>query len=395
MTLHVRFFLLSLAFLFLNGCSDSEAPPAAAKAPEVTVVTLKPEAVVLTRELPGRVTPSLVAEVRPQVSGIVKQRVFTEGGLVDAGQVLYQLDDAVYRADANSAKAALARAQASLTSARLTARRSAELAKIEAVSAQDNENSIAALQQAQADVDIAKATLVGQNLLVNYARITSPFTGRIGKSSVTQGALVTAAQVQPLATLQQLDPIYVDLTQSSAELLQLRKELAAGTLTRSEDLPVTILLEDGTQYQHLGKMAFSEVTVDPTTGSFALRVEVTNPDNILLPGMYVRAIIGNGSRAQALLVPQLGIGRDTRGNATALVVKEGKVESRDVRVSRTIGDKWLIEGGLAAGDKVIVEGLQKAKPGMMVTALEVSPAQSQTSEAGPVSAASEPLALKK
>lgn len=394
MTLNLRFFLLPLAFLFLTACGDTEAPSAAAKPPEVNVVTLKAEAVVLTRELPGRVAPSLVAEVRPQVSGIVKQRVFTEGGLVEAGQVLYQLDDAVYRADANSAKAALARAQASLTSARLTARRSAELAKIEAVSAQDNENSIAALQQAQADVDIAKATLEGRNLLVNYARITSPFKGRIGKSSVTQGALVTAAQVQPLATLQQLDPIYVDLTQSSAELLQLHKELAAGTLTRSEDLPVTILLEDGTQYQHLGKMAFSEVTVDPTTGSFALRVEVTNPDNILLPGMYVRAIIGNGSRAQALLVPQQGIGRDTRGNATALVVKEGKVESRDVRVSRTIGDKWLIEGGLAAGDKVIVEGLQKAKPGMMVTALEVSPAQSQTSEAGPVSAASEPLALQ-
>jgi membrane fusion protein (multidrug efflux system) len=350
---------------------------------------------VLTRELPGRVAPSLVAEVRPQVSGIVKQRVFTEGGLVEAGQVLYQLDDAVYRADANSAKAALARAQASLTSARLTARRSAELTKIEAVSAQDNENSIAALQQAQADVDIAKATLEGQNLLVNYARITSPFKGRIGKSSVTQGALVTAAQVQPLATLQQLDPIYVDLTQSSAELLQLRKELAAGTLTQSEDLPVTILLEDGTHYQHLGKMAFSEVTVDPTTGSFALRVAVTNPDNILLPGMYVRAIIGNGSRAQALLVPQQGIGRDTRGNATALVVKEGKVESRDVQVSRTIGDKWLIEDGLAAGDKVIVEGLQRAKPGMMVTALEVSPAPSQTSEAGPATVASEPLALQK
>lgn len=395
MTLHLRFFLLPFAFLFLTACGDNEAPPAAAKPPEVNVVTLKPEAVVLTRELPGRVASSLVAEVRPQVSGIVKQRVFTEGGLVEAGQVLYQLDDAVYRADANSAKAALARAQASLTSARLTARRSAELAKIEAVSAQDNENSIAALQQAQADVDIAKATLEGQNLLVNYARITSPFKGRIGKSSVTQGALVTAAQVQPLATLQQLDPIYVDLTQSSAELLQLRKELAAGTLTRSEDLPVTILLEDGTQYQHLGKMAFSEVTVDPTTGSFALRVEVTNPDNILLPGMYVRAIIGNGLRAQALLVPQQGIGRDTRGNATALVVKEGKVESRDVHVSRTIGDKWLIEDGLAAGDKVIVEGLQRAKPGMMVTALEVSPAPSQTSEAGPATIASEPLALQK
>ena len=394
MTLYLRFLLLPLAFLFLIGCSDSEAPSAAAKAPEVNVVTLKAESVVLTRELPGRVTPFLVAEVRPQVSGIVKKRVFTEGGLVEAGQVLYQLDDAVYRADANSAKAALARAQATLTSARTTAQRSAELTKIDAVSAQDNENSIAAMQQAQADVDIAKAALEGQNLLVNYARITSPFTGQISKSSVTQGALVTAAQVQPLATVQQLDPIYVDLTQSSAELLQLRKELAAGTLTRSEDLPVTILLEDGSRYKHTGKMAFSEVSVDPMTGSFALRVEVTNPDHILLPGMYVRAVIGNGVRAQGILVPQQGIGRDPKGEATALVVKEGKVESRNVKVNRTIGDKWLIEDGLAAGDKVIVEGVQKVKPGTMVTALEVPPAKSQTSQAAPVSAASEPVALQ-
>lgn len=392
MTIALRLILLPLSLLVLFGCGESGSPAAAAPNLEVNVVTLKAESVVLTRELPGRITPSLVAEVRPQVSGIVKQRVFTEGALVQAGQVLYQLDDAVYRADANSAKATLARARASFTSARLTARRSAELTKIDAVSAQDNENSIAALHQAQADVDVAIASLEGQSVLVDYARITAPISGQIGKSSVTQGALVTAAQVQPLATVQQLDPIYVDLTQSSAELLQLRKELAAGTLTQSKDLPVTILLEDGSHHQQLGKMAFSEVSVDPMTGSFALRVEVANPDHILLPGMYVRAVIGNGARAQALLVPQQGIGRDPKGNATALVVKDGKVESRSVQVSRTIGGKWLIETGLVAGDKVIIEGVQKAKPGMLVTGLEVPPATPQTTKAKPVPAESAAVA---
>ncbi len=368
-------FISMLASAALLGCSPQAAPPSAGGAPTpVTVVTLKSEPVTLTRELPGRTVASLVAEVRPQANGIIKRRLFTEGGSVKAGQPLYQLDDASYQADLASGQAALARAQATLNSARLNATRSAELAKIDAISRQDNENATAALLQAEADVKAAQAALQRNNIVLDYARITSPISGRIGKSSVTQGALVTANQAAALATVQQLDPIHVDLTQSSSELLQLRKELAAGTLTATGDVPVTILLEDGSQYQHPGKLAFSDVTVDPATGSYSLRVTVPNPNNMLLPGMYVRAVVSNGQRADGILVPQQGIARDPKGNATALVVgKDNKVEPRQVQASRTIGDKWLVDSGLAAGDKVIVEGLQKIGPGMPVQASEAAP----------------------
>ena len=337
----------------------------------VTVVTLKSETVTLTRELPGRTSPFLVAEVRPQVSGIVKRRLFEEGGLVKAGQPLYQLDDAAYRANATSARAQLARAQATLKSAQLTAARIGQLAKIDAVSKQDNENAIAALSQAEADVGVARAELQGRNVTLEFAHITAPISGRIGKSSVTQGALVTANQAEPMATVQQLDPIYVDLTHSSSELLQLRKSLAAGTLESTIELPVTILLEDGTAFAHTGKLAFWEVAVDPSTGSFALRVVVDNPDHLLLPGMYVRAVVANGVRQNAVLVPQQGIARDPKGNTTAMVVdKDNKAELRPVKVSQTIGDQWLVESGLKAGEKVIVEGLQKIGPGAPVQATE-------------------------
>ena len=368
-----RLILLPLALaVALSACGGEQAPPPQGPSP-VTVVTLKTAPVTLTRELPGRTSPYLVAEVRPQVSGIVKRRLFEEGGLVKAGQPLYQLDDAASRADASSANAQLARAQATLTSAKLTAARTAELAKIDAISKQDNENAIAALRQAAADVGVARAAVEGRSVTLNYARITAPISGRIGKSSVTQGALVTANQAAPLATVQQLDPIYVDLTQSSSELLELRKGLAAGTLGSTNALPVTILLEDGTPFAHQGKLAFSEVTVDPTTGSFALRVVVDNPDHILLPGMYVRAVVGNGVRDNAILVPQQGITRDPKGNATAMVVgKDGNAAIRQVKVSRTVGDQWLVESGLAAGDQVIVEGLQKIKPGAPVQVTEQS-----------------------
>ncbi|HEY9098243.1 MAG TPA: efflux RND transporter periplasmic adaptor subunit [Thiobacillus sp.] len=370
-THHLSLLPLVLA-VALSACGGEEAPPQQAVTP-VTVVTLKTAPVTLTRELPGRTSPYLVAEVRPQVSGIVKRRLFVEGGLVTAGQPLYQLDDAAARADASSAHAQLARAQATLKSAQLTAARTAQLAKIDAVSKQDNENAIAALHQAEADVGVARAAVQGRNVTLNYARITASISGRIGKSSVTQGALVTANQAEPLATVQQLNPIYVDLTQSSSELLQLRKSLAAGTLESTKTLPVQILLEDGTPFSHLGKLAFSEVTVDPSTGSFALRVVVDNPDNILLPGMYVRAVVGNGVREDAILVPQQGIARDPKGSATAMVVGEdGKVAARQVKVSRTVGDQWLVEDGLVAGDRVIIEGLQKVKPGMPVQATEKS-----------------------
>jgi membrane fusion protein (multidrug efflux system) len=371
----------------LGACGGHPAPPKGPDAVPVTVVTLVTQPVTLTRELPGRTTPFLVAEVRPQVNGIVKQRLFAEGGSVEAGQPLYQLDDATYLAEFASARAALTRAEATLHSARLNARRSADLIAINAVSRQDDENAVAALGQAEADVAAAEAAVQSAAVILGHARITAPISGRIGKSSVTQGALVTANQTTPLATVQQLDPIYVDLTQSSAEWLGLRRSLAAGRITDTGDMPVTILLEDGTRYGHDGKLAFSEVSVDPTTGSFALRVVVPNPDHILLPGMYVRALVGMGVRQHALLVPQQGIARDPRGHTNAMVVgKDGMVEVREVTVSQAIGDKWLVEDGLAAGDRVIVEGLQKIHPGAQVQATEAS----TTPPAAPAAPARQP-----
>lgn len=357
--------------LFLAACSSGEAPPPQGEAVPVSVVTMASAPVTLTRELPGRTTPFLVAEVRPQVSGIVRKRLFTEGSEVKAGQPLYQIDDASYRADNSSARAALARAQAALVTSRLNAGRSAELVRIDAVSRQDNDNAQAALRQAEADVKAAQAVVDGTSVTLGRARIASPISGRIGKSTVTQGALVTAGQATALATVQKLDPIYVDLTQSSSELLALRKELASGAVDSTEGLPVKIVLEDGSEYSQPGRLAFSEVTVDPSTGSYALRVVVPNPDGVLLPGMYVRAMLGNGQRRSAILVPQQGVARDPKGNTSAMVVgKDGKAEQRPVTVSQTIGDKWLVESGLAAGDKVIVEGLQKIRPGVPVQPTE-------------------------
>lgn len=365
-----RLVLLPLALsIMLAACGGDDAaqqPPP----PEVSVVTLAPENTTLTRELPGRTTAYQIAEVRPQASGIIERRLFTEGGMVEEGEPLYQLDDATYQAALSSARAQLARAEATVEAARLRAARTTELARIDAVSRQDEENATAALRQAEADVQAARAAVQSAQVNVGFARITAPISGQIGRSSVTQGALVTANQPQPLATIQQLDPIYVDLTQSASELLELRKAVAAGTLERAE-MPVTILLEDGTEYPHQGTLAFSEVSVDPSTGSFAVRVVVDNPEQILMPGMYVNAIVGSGVRQDAILVPQQGIARDPKGNTSAMVVNDqGLVESRPVRVSRTVGDKWLVEEGLAAGDKVIVAGLQKIQPGIPVQVVE-------------------------
>jgi len=365
---------VTLAAAALAGCGHREGgAPQGPGAMPVTVVTLRAEPVTLVRELTGRTSAYLVAEVRPQVSGIVKARLFTEGASVRAGQALYQLDDATYRADYGVAKAAVARAEATLEAARLRARRTGELVKTGVVSAQDNDNAVAALRQAEADVEASRAALASAGVVLGYARITSPISGRIGKSAVTEGALVKAEQDAPLATVQQLDPVYVDVTQSSAELLQLKRELAAGTLEEHASLPVAIVLEDGSRYAQEGALEFSDVSVDPGTGSYLLRIKVPNPDRTLLPGMYVRALVGNGVRPQGLLVPQQGIARDPRGNATALVVgKDGKAEIRVVQATRTIGDKWLVDGGLVAGDRVIVEGLQKVQPGMPVAATEAT-----------------------
>lgn len=368
---HSRFLVLPLALsLALVACKGGEAPQQGGPG-QVTVVTLKPAPVTLKRELAGRANGYQVAEVRPQVSGIVAKRLFTEGSLVKEGQPLYQLDDAAYRAQANSARAQLARAQASANAARLAARRSSELVKSRVISVQDDENAQAAWKQADADVLAARAALDAANVTLGYARITAPISGQIGKSSVTQGALVSAGQATPLATINQLDPIYIDVSQSSAELLQLRREMAEGRLQGASELPVEILLEDGSTFAHKGTLEFSEVSVDPSTGSYGLRVRVENPEHVLMPGMFVRAVVGSGVRPDGLLVPMQGIARDAKGNTSAMVVDDaGKVAVRQVVVSRTVGDKWLVESGLKAGDKVIVEGLQKIGPGMPVQATE-------------------------
>lgn len=362
---------LIAAPLILAACGKAAPPPATPQAVPVTVVTLQPQDVTLARELAGRAAPSLVADVRPQVDGIVQKLLFTEGGMIKAGQPLYQLDDATYRAEYASARAVLAKAQAAVVSARLLAQRTGDLVKIDAVSKQENDNAQAALLQAEAETTAAQAAVDSANVTLRYALVTSPIAGRVGRSNVTQGALVTANQTEPMAVVQRLDPIYIDVTQSAAELLALRKAVAEGKLGRIENLKVAILLEDGSRYPHAGKLAFSEVTVDPSTGSYSLRVVVPNPDGLLLPGMYVRALVGGGVRHNGLLVPQRGVSRDPKGNASAMVVDaQGKVATREVQVSNAIGSYWLVDGGLAAGDKVIVEGLQKVKNGVAVTVTE-------------------------
>jgi len=364
----------------LSACGGHAAGPPPARLPQVTVVKLQVQPVTLTRNLPGRTSAYLLAEIRPQASGIVKRRNFVEGGNVAAGQVLYELDDSLYRAEYESAKAGLRKAQAIESAARLAAVRSAELARIEAVSAQDNESAIAALGQADAEVAAAQAAVASSAVNLAYARIVAPIGGHIGKSNVTQGALVTAGQAAPLATIQQLDPIYVEVNQSSSEWLALKQDINAGRVQSDRSgAPAKILLENGELYAYQGKLQFADVTVDSTTGNFLLRAIVPNPNGLLLPGMYVRAVLNEGVRMQGLLVPQVGITRDPKGVASALVVdKDGKVEVRTVRVSRTIGDQWLVEEGLSAGDNLIVEGLQKVQPGMKVQAAEQAAANRTT-----------------
>jgi membrane fusion protein (multidrug efflux system) len=342
-------------------------------ASEVSVVTLSAEPVTLTRELPGRTRPYLIAEVRPQVTGIVRERLFTEGSQVEAGEPLYQLDDAVYRTTYNSARASLARAEASVEVARLNAERAEELIKVNAVSQQEYQNLLAARSEAEADVDVAKAQVASARVQLDYARIVAPIAGITGKSTVTKGALVTAGQANLLTTVQQLDPMYVDLTQSASELLNLRRELSANAIQEAAKYPVTILLEDGNRFDQEGELLFSDVAVDPGTGSVAFRVLVPNPDHELLPGMYVRALVSKARIDDAILVPQQAISRDARGQAVAMVVGENDtVEARIVSVTDTIDDKWLVADGLAAGDRVVVSGLQKIQNGSKVRIVPAS-----------------------
>ena len=368
----------------LTACSGGAQGQGGMPPQSVSVVTLKTSAVDLQRELPGIVSARQVAEVRPQVGGIVKRVLFREGGRVAEGQQLYELDDAVYRVAQRSADANRMSAEAALETARRSADRGTELLKAHMISVQDNDNLQTALHKAEADLATAQAAADSARINLNYAHISSPISGRIGKSAVTPGALVVANQPDALATVQQLDTVYVDLTQSSGEWLQLQQELAAGGKS-SDGSEVHITLQDGSAYPVAGRLQFSDVTVQTGTGSFLLRVLVPNPKGLLLPGMYVRATIIEGTLNNALLAPQKGITRDPKGNATALVVgKDNKVEMRNVTTARAVGDQWLVTDGLAPGDRVIVEGLQKIQPGMPVQAAEFGekPADAAAKPAG-------------
>jgi len=362
-----------IASLPLTGCNKPKAAgPQPGGPPEVGVVVMKPERVLLTTELSGRTSPQLIAEVRPQVGGIIQKRLFVEGSDVKAGQVLYQIDPATYQAAFASAKASEARAEANLIPARLKEERYKDLVKIKAVSQQDYDDAHAALKQAEADVAATRATVETARINLAYTRVTAPISGRIGRSNVTDGALVTASQPTALATIQQLGSMYVDVTQSSAELLKLKQNLASGLMKNSEGAQtrVKLLLEDGNTYPLPGILKFSEVTVDQSTGSITLRAIFPNPKQTLLPGMFVRATLEEGESPQALLVPQRGVTRNPKGEAMVMVVgAEEKVESRVIKVARTVGDNWLVSEGLKAGDRVILEGIQKARPGSPVKAV--------------------------
>lgn len=348
------------------GAKAPAGPDPNAPAP-VGVVVLRTEPVNLTMELSGRTSASLVSEVRPQVNGVIKARLFQEGSTVRAGQPLYQIDPAIYRASLDSANAALAQAQATATSAKLKADRYRELVAINAVSKQDNDDAQSAAQSAAANVQAQRAAVQQARINLDYTQVRAPISGRIGKSSVTPGALVTANQAAALATVQDFGRIYVDVTQSAAELLKLRSAMATGDVKAPTSAKVRLILEDGSTYPIPGTLAFSDITVDEGTGSVGLRAIFPNPDGALLPGLYVRAQLEQGVATSAILVPLAAVSRDPKGSATVYVVDaSGKAQLRPISVSRTVGDKWLVTDGLKAGERVIVEGLQKVRPGAAV-----------------------------
>ena len=354
--------------LLLSGCDRRQQSPPI-PVPEVATVTLQTRKVMLTSELPGRTSAFRVAEIRPQISGLILKRLFTEGSDVKAGQVLYQIDPAPFQAALDNTKAALGKAEANLPAISLRAERYTELLADKAVSQQDCDDVDAALKQTMAEIEYWKAQVETASINLRYCRIIAPITGRIGRSNVTEGAIVTAYQPVALATIQQLNPIYVDVPQSTIELLRLKRRLNDGRLDYDEKSQnkVKLVLEDGTAYQQEGILQFSDVTVDPTTGSVILRVVFPNPEDILLPGMFVQAIIKEGVNKKATLVPQQGVSRDPRGNPFALVVDlESKVKQRMLTIDRAIGDNWIVSAGLFPADRVIVEGMQRVRPGMTV-----------------------------
>jgi membrane fusion protein (multidrug efflux system) len=370
--------VIIVGLLTVSGCNKKQPP---AVIPEVSTVTITPQEVLLTTELPGRVSAFRIAEIRPQVNGIIQKRLFTEGSDVKAGDTLYQIDPAPYKAAYDNAKAALGKAEANLPSIRARAERYKELVAIKAVSQQEYDDAISAFKQAEADVDYWVAQVEIAKINLGYTKITAPITGRIGKSNITDGALVTAHQSMALATIQQLDPIYVDVTQSTTELMQLKRRLEEGRLKHDgkNQNKVKLLLEDGTLYPLEGDLQFRDITVDPTTGSVILRAVFPNPQKILLPGMFVREIVKEGINKQAILAPQQAVSRDTKGNPFTLVVdKDNKVELRPLIVDRTIGDKWLVASGLSPGDQVIMEGIQRVRPGSPVKAVPYKEGEEKT-----------------
>lgn len=349
--------LIPVVLLWLTGCSEADGQQAAMpQAPEVGVYEVKDQSLVLSTDLPGRTVPYRIAEVRPQVNGIIQKRMFTEGSLVKEGDQLYQIDPAIYEAADN-------RAKANLNSASQLAQRYAKLVKANAVSKQQYDDAYAAWKLMEAERALTQINL-------EYTKVLSPITGRIGRSFVTQGALVTNGQPQQLATIQQLDPIYVDLTQPMTEVLRLRKELASGQLekTNEDQVKVSLKLEDGSIYPLQGALQFSEVSVDPGTGSVTLRAEFPNPGQSLLPGMIVHARLSEGVRNAAILVPQQAVARNVKGEPMVWVVgNDNKVSQRTIKTERTVGNQWLVSDGLQAGEQIVAEGLQKLRPGIEVS----------------------------
>lgn len=359
----------------LSGCSQPAEPPQNA-VPEVGVITVQPHAQQLTSELPGRTKAWLTAEIRPQVGGIIKERLFTEGAQVKAGEVLYRIDPAPYEAVHQQMQASTAQAKSTLDSARLKAKRYQGLVKIDAISQQDNEDAQASLQSAEAAYAAAKAAEQSARIDLAYTTLTAPISGRVETSSVTPGALVTASQDTALTTVQQLDPLYVDVTQSSAEVLRLKRELAEGRLRKAGDdeASIRLRLEDGSEYAHAGRLQFSGASVSQSTGSVTLRAVVPNPDGVLLPGMYVRAVLQEAVDEQAILIPQRAVTRSTTGATYVLLVEDGKLVQRQVTLGRQVENQWWVTAGLSGGEHLVIEGGQKVRPGDTVSAQPMSAA---------------------
>ena len=377
------------ATFLVTACSKPKEAAPPPQVPEVVVYKVVAAPLTMTTELPGRTSAFQVADVRPQVSGVIQKRLFTEGADVKAGTPLYQIDPATYQAAVTSAKATLAKANATLLSTGPTAKRYKGLLDIEGISRQDYETAVATDAQAKADVQTAQAALDTAVINLQYTHVYAPISGRIGRSAVTPGALVTAAQTTALTTVQQLDPLYVDVTQSSDQLLQLKRDIDSGSLkSAGKEAKVSLVLTDGTKYGQSGKLQFADVSVDTTTGNVTLRAIFPNPKHDLLPGMFVRAVVESGVKENAIVVPQQGITRNPKGDATALVLgADGKVVQKILTTGGTYGNNWLVTSGLVAGDQVIVEGLQKVKPGSPAKAVAPAAAPAATTAAAPAAPA--------